>query len=200
MAVSFRADSACRLVSYFKALIELVYQKLRLPNQREVPDTENAAEPAVTASQRTLAWKHVGYPGSCKLMGSSDELLALRFFKNVNVRVLLRLQNDIVRLERALKQQDDYTKGLPIDQGSCASLRLDAGSPREETLTQLQHRLKDYSKLTCGSFAVYMQADMITRWTAEYLPPAVRSTRCPCCSAAESQAMATTIPQRHRDP
>lgn len=55
MAVSFRADSACRLVSYFKALIELVYQKLRLPNQREVPDTENAAEPAVTASQRTLA-------------------------------------------------------------------------------------------------------------------------------------------------
>lgn len=157
MAV-FRPHSACRLASYVKALIELIDQQIRYltahwprtSDQHEVPDTENTANSADTAFERTLAWKHVGYPGFCKLLGSSNELLALRFFKDVNVRVLLRLQNDIVGLERVLKQQDDYTKALPNDQGSCASLRLDAGSPREATLTQLQHRLKDYSKLTHG--------------------------------------------------
>lgn len=171
MAVAFRAHSACSLVSFVKALIDLANQQLRYltshgpgtSTQHGVPDIENTASPAVTAFEQTLAWKHVGYPGFCKLMGSSDELLALRFFRDLNVRVLLRLQNDIVRLERVLKQQDDYTKGLPVDQGSCASLRLDAGSPREETLTQLQHRLKDYSKLTSVQLCRFMLANVVLR-------------------------------------
>lgn len=146
---------ARRFCRYLKTLINLADQRLNLavqPRQQDLdaerlPDVEKAADFAArTSEERTMAWKYVGYPGFSRFISSSDDLLALRRFKEVNVRVLLRLQDDIVQLERELTREDDYTKSLPGQRGNCASLRLDAGSPRENTLTQLQHHLKDYSK------------------------------------------------------
>ena len=91
------------------------------------------------------AWKYVGYPGFSKFMASSNDCFALRKFGDLNVRVLLKLQNEIVRKERELRQMDQFTMDLPDTQGGCGSFRLDANTPRERLLDEIASLLEDYS-------------------------------------------------------
>ena len=79
-------------------------------------------------------------------MASSNDCLALRKFSTLNVRVLLKLQNEIVKMERRLDEMDEFSMSLPPGEGGCASFRLDADTPREALLDEVATALKDYSQ------------------------------------------------------
>ena len=100
---------------------------------------------AVTDFERKAAWKYVGYPGFSRFMASSNDCFALRKFTGLNVRVLLKLQNTVVELERRLDEMDNFTMDLPPGEGGCASFRLDANSPREKLLEEIDTALDKYS-------------------------------------------------------
>jgi hypothetical protein len=95
--------------------------------------------------ERRAAWKYVGYPGFSRFMASSNDCLALRKFTGLNVRVLLKLQNTVVELERQLDEMDNFTMDLPPGEGGCASFRLDANSPREKLIDEIDAALDKYS-------------------------------------------------------
>ena len=98
-----------------------------------------------------MAWKYAGYPALSKWLASSTDGFAIRKFANANVRVLLKLQNDIVEQERELKVMDDLAQELP--DGSSHSLRLEAGLPRDRKVDRLGDLLKDYSPLLVFPFS-----------------------------------------------
>ena len=106
-----------------------------------------AADLEACNQEHRAAWKHVGYPGLCEWFVSSDRDLTLRRFEELNVRVILKIQDDIVQRERELKHMDAFTRGLPDDRGSCGSLRLDADTPRGYLLDEIAKLLADYSQL-----------------------------------------------------
>jgi hypothetical protein len=107
---------------------------------------ESTTGDAVGDFERRAAWKYVGYPGFSRFMASSNDCLALRKFTSLNVRVLLKLQNNVVELERRLDEMDNFTMDLPHNEGGCASFRLDVNSPREELLGEIDAALEKYSQ------------------------------------------------------
>ena len=97
-------------------------------------------------TERAAAWKYVGYPKLSTLMASSNDCFAMRKFGALNIRVLLKLQNDIVTKERTLLEMDQASrKGH-----GCHSLQLDENTPRERLLDQIAALTKDYSKPAFG--------------------------------------------------
>lgn len=92
----------------------------------------------------SAAWKHIGYPGLSSRLASQRQRVILRKFARLNVRVLLKLQNDIVQRERELDCMDEHSKSS--ENGGCGSLRLDALGPRGDLIDQLSDLLRDYSK------------------------------------------------------
>lgn len=109
---------------------------------------EASAGLAMLDLERAAAWKYVGYPGFSSLMASSNDCFAIRQFGTLNVRVLLKLQNEIVVKERALWELDEESK-WPTNgvETGCGSFLLDAGGPREQLLKEISDLLKDYSQL-----------------------------------------------------
>ena len=103
-------------------------------------------DPPIGDIERSAAWKFVGYPGFSNLMASSNDCFAVRRFGALNIRVLLRLQNEIVIKERALSAIDESSKGQFEDgERGCGSFRLDADGARAELLDDIAVLLKDYS-------------------------------------------------------
>lgn len=96
--------------------------------------------------RRTMAWKYVGYPGFSNYMASSTDCFAIRRFSALNVRVLLNLQDRIVRMEADLAEMDQYTMDLPDDQGGCYSVRLDLGTTRGNLMSELENALAKYGE------------------------------------------------------
>lgn len=131
----------------------------------------SAASGVVAGLERRAAWKYVGYPGFSRFMASSNDCFALRKFTGLNVRVLLKLQNNVVELERRLDEMDDFTKNLPPDEGGCASFRLDADSPREELLEEIDVALAKYSKSSAKvCTTVLMPALTVRRFSTRRFP------------------------------
>lgn len=104
--------------------------------------------PRLEKAQREEAWKYVGYPGLSRLMASSTDCFAVRKFCHLNVRVLLKLQDDIVKLERKLMDMDLHSMNMAAGKGGCGSFRLDADTPRERLLNVIAENTKDYSEST----------------------------------------------------
>ena len=113
---------------------------LNMAHQRKIRGGD-----AVDDFERKAAWKYVGYPGFSRFMASSNDCFALRKFTGLNVRVLLKLQNNVVELERRLDEMDNFSMNLPPGEGGCASFRLDADSPREKLLEEIDAALDKYS-------------------------------------------------------
>lgn len=97
--------------------------------------------------ERAAAWKYVGYPAFSSLMASSNDCFAIRRFDTLNVRVLLKLQNEIVLKERELGELDEDSK-RPTNgvETGCGSFLLDANGLREELLKEISNLVKDYSQ------------------------------------------------------
>ncbi|KAK3112688.1 hypothetical protein LTR53_010769 [Teratosphaeriaceae sp. CCFEE 6253] len=139
------------------------------------PRTHDGGPGSQEERDRTAAWKYVGYPGFSRFMASSNDCLALRKFSSLNVRVFLKLQNNIADLERQLDKMDDFTKTLPIGQGGCGSFRLDTGTPREALLEKIaaaledyNHRLVDFLQIRDRSMASIEQVRNVRNWLANY--------------------------------
>lgn len=90
-------------------------------------------------------WKQLGYPAFSKWMSSSDDFLVLRRFSTLNVRVLLLLQDRIVRLEEDLGRYDEAARQAPDEFANSGSFRLDAWEDRRTILNQLLPLLEQYS-------------------------------------------------------
>ncbi|GJN72575.1 hypothetical protein PLIIFM63780_006637 [Purpureocillium lilacinum] len=90
-------------------------------------------------------WKDEGYPGFSRWMASSDDFLVLRRFGQLNVRVLLLMQDRIVRKEEELANIDAYGK-LSADKADSSSLRSEPLPEREIILDELKAMLHEYNE------------------------------------------------------
>ena len=109
--------------------------------------TPSAHNLGATDLEKTTAWKHAGYPAFSAFAASSKDCFAIRRFAELNVRTLLKLQNDIVSMERRLNDMDEYTRKLPDPQGGCGSFRLDEDTPRQALLDDLADTVHEYSQV-----------------------------------------------------
>ncbi|SPO07123.1 uncharacterized protein DNG_09817 [Cephalotrichum gorgonifer] len=91
-------------------------------------------------------WRDEGYPGFSRWMASSDDFLVLRRFGQLNVRVLLLLQDRIVRKEEELLKIDDYARSCADEKADSSSLRHEPLPQREEILDELKTMLKEYNE------------------------------------------------------
>lgn len=108
------------------------------------------------AEERTTKpWKQLGYPAFSKWMSSSDDFLVLRRFSTLNVRVLLLLQDRIVRLERDLGRYDEAARLAPDEFPNSGSFRLDAWEDRKNIMDQLLPLLDQYSMIAIDDRLFY---------------------------------------------
>ncbi|KAF2173237.1 hypothetical protein M409DRAFT_17182 [Zasmidium cellare ATCC 36951] len=100
--------------------------------------------PSVLEKQPDEPWKTHGYPELTRWMASSNDFLVLRRFSQVGVRLTLKLQDELVRMEEQLRQMDDFASNQPERRGGSGSYRLDEGSPRDKLLEEMAPRLREY--------------------------------------------------------
>lgn len=95
--------------------------------------------------QEDQPWKYLGYRAFSLWAGSSEEALILRRFNVLHSRVLLFMQDEIVRMENELEWLDADTvkDGQSIDNGT---FRKDEVARRNELLYDLSFKLKRYGK------------------------------------------------------
>ena len=87
------------------------------------------------------AWKTVGYPGFARWIASSNDVFIIRRFGALNARVILLMQDQIVRKEMEL----DAIDFIESQEGRNDSLRGEKGDEREHILLELKALLKEYS-------------------------------------------------------
>ncbi|KAL3961267.1 hypothetical protein ACCO45_002790 [Purpureocillium lilacinum] len=92
-------------------------------------------------------WRDEGYPGFSKWMASSDDFLVLRRFGQLNVRVLLLMQDRIVRKEEELANIDAHGRLHGDDsKADSSSLRKEPLPEREAILDELKTMLHEYNE------------------------------------------------------
>ncbi|OAQ59435.1 hypothetical protein VFPPC_10493 [Pochonia chlamydosporia 170] len=94
-------------------------------------------------------WRYEGYPGFSKWMASSGDFLILRRFSQLNIRVLLLMQHQIVMLSEELEQIDHEGQQYSDARGDCSSLQHEPLPHRLEILDQLKILLKEYNEYVC---------------------------------------------------
>lgn len=90
-------------------------------------------------------WKFEGYPAFSAWIASSDDFFLLRRFGSLNARVLLMIQDEIVRKEDELQSIDLQSQTGPDNLGDCSSFRYEPQPRREKILQELKVLLKEYS-------------------------------------------------------
>lgn len=84
-----------------------------------------------------------GYPAMCKWAASDDDFFLLRRFGEIGARVLLRLQDRIVKLEEDLQHMDHMCLKEGLDNGT---FRFDRNFERQRLLDELTSRLEQYRR------------------------------------------------------
>lgn len=89
-------------------------------------------------------WKHEGYQAYCKLLASESDLFIARRFKSLNVRVALRMQDEVSRLEEQLLHvEKESREHKDVDNGT---FRQDMVAERSQLLDQISTSLYRYSE------------------------------------------------------
>ncbi|KAK4650025.1 hypothetical protein QC762_703070 [Podospora pseudocomata] len=89
-------------------------------------------------------WKHEGYQAYCKLLASESDLFIARRFKSLNVRVALRMQDEVSRLEEQLLYvEKESREHKDVDNGT---FRQDMVAERSQLLDQISTSLYRYNK------------------------------------------------------
>ena len=119
-----------------------------MPNSCVNGPRDSTASPleSVHPPQCASHWRDEGYPGFSRWMASSDDFLILRRFSQLNVRVLLLMQDRIVRKEEELVQKDKDGRQGRDEEADCSSLRYDPLPGREKILDELKSILREYSQ------------------------------------------------------
>ena len=79
----------------------------------------------------------------CKWAASDDDFFVLRRFGGLGARILLRLQDQIVKLEEDLEGWDHKCRKDALDNGT---FRDDPIGQRQKLLDELTSRLEQYRK------------------------------------------------------
>jgi hypothetical protein len=96
---------------------------------------------------RKAPWKYSGYRVFSKWLASDQSFLITRRFGALQARVLLSLQDEIVKLEEELDSMDKaYSRKAVPDVVDNGSFRNDPWNERQETITKLGEKLRSYSK------------------------------------------------------
>ena len=90
-------------------------------------------------------WKYLGYPGFATWGASSKDAFVLRRFNAMHARVILFMQDQIVRKEEELETLDRWCRTRPDDVDN-GTFRHDMEPRRNAVLDDLRVRLKEYSK------------------------------------------------------
>ena len=90
-------------------------------------------------------WKYVGYRGYTEIISSDDDFYVLRRFDNINVRLALRLQDDISSLEERLEYLDVAYSSKEAQDLNNGTFRDDL-EDRAELLDLLLEKVEQYSK------------------------------------------------------
>lgn len=109
--------------------------------------SEEFTAQSAPAPSTACHWRDEGYPGLSRWMSSADDFLVLRRFGQLNIRVILRMQDRIVRKENELAELDEFSRGQRGRLPGCSSLRLEPLPQCEMVLDELRCLLKEYSKL-----------------------------------------------------
>jgi len=118
-----------------------------LPCQGDIESTAGNTPSGPSPIHGVRRFMTEGYPLLSKWMASEDDFMVLRRFGALNTRVLLLLQNDIAKAERALFAIDEEAKGLSEEKGRCDSISDDGNQARRTKLKALVPMLEQYSKL-----------------------------------------------------
>lgn len=90
-------------------------------------------------------WKYVGYRGYTEFISSDDDFYVLRRFGNINIRLALRLQDDISSLEERLEDLDVIYSSKEAEDLNNGTFRDDL-EDRAELLDLLLEKVERYSK------------------------------------------------------
>lgn len=90
-------------------------------------------------------WKYVGYPGYTKFISSDDDFYILRRFDKLNVRLCLRLQDEISGLEEHLSCLDDEYSRRESEDVNNGTFRDDL-EDRAKLLVLLLDKVERYSE------------------------------------------------------
>ncbi|KAK0646919.1 hypothetical protein B0T16DRAFT_330001 [Cercophora newfieldiana] len=107
--------------------------------------TSTSHRPSVSTSEiQARPWQYLGYKHYSELISSTDEFFIVRRFAALNGRVILNLQNEIVKLEARLRNLDDdnHEDASPRNNGS---FEYDEGTEKAELLSEIQVKLYQYS-------------------------------------------------------
>ena len=104
-------------------------------------------------------WKYIGYRGFSSFLASDNDFLFLRRFGTLHARVLLELQDQVVRLEEQLDEIDSKVSSKAYPDQHNGSFRTDAHQfqDRSELVVEIQAKLREYGK-TC---VIYIVARML---------------------------------------
>ena len=108
-------------------------------------EADTQSQNAPQQSQPGGPWMVQGYPAFSRWMASADDFMVLRRFGVLNTRVILLLQNDLVKAERELFELDKQAQGLPTDQGRCDIISDDNFPARSVALRSIVPMLEQYS-------------------------------------------------------
>jgi hypothetical protein len=109
--------------------------------------TKSTPDPAPTAADliQEKPWKYVGYQAYSDLLASEPDFFVARRFRSLNVRVALRMQDEISRLEEKLARIEEESRqpDKGVDNGT---FRKDVVSERVELLDKISTSLYRYNK------------------------------------------------------
>lgn len=97
-------------------------------------------------------WRDKGYPALCSYLASADNLVVLRRFNKVQMRVLLSMQDAIAVKEKRLLELDEESRTGPPAGRNLGTFRDDRTRERTRILDQLRDELQQYSEYTHDSF------------------------------------------------
>lgn len=95
-----------------------------------------------------------GYPKFCKWAASDDDFFVLRIFGTTSARLALYLQDQIVYLEKALKDADEKAIQDCRDSGS---FRKDQQSERVEIMNRLLPMIERYRMRPNGLTFIWLR-------------------------------------------
>lgn len=116
---------------------------------QEPPIEMQSQVPAWQPSQADVdakPWKYAGYRSFSTFIASDNDFFVLRRFSALGARVLLRLQDQLSRLEEDLEELEMRVRKKDAPDIHNGSFRQETETAREALVCQAERLLRDYSK------------------------------------------------------
>lgn len=95
-------------------------------------------------------WMYVGYRDFCKFVNSDDDFAIFRKFGELNTRVLLTLQDELVELEGQLEEAEQFMRTKPTPDGADrhnGTFRGETCVSRFLIVNEIDKKLRAYNEL-----------------------------------------------------